>query len=677
MGVGDSSYKVITPKPNPDVAGNITGVVNVNPGQNNLLYTVSPIANASKYLWTLPDGYNGSSDSNSILINIGSNAQSGIIKVKGSNDCNYGQESSINITVNNGMWQNTNLIPFDPNNPDNIIISKSASNILVWDYNYSQLYLSTNSGEEWHSINHLGQDCVSEAMIDSIIYIVVNNNISTNIYQSTDLGINWTLLNNGIDTLNYTRLLGGEGKIMASNNYQLYLLNKNDTIWKNITNGLPSNSNINPLAIDGNNLYVITNNDQFYKSSDNGLTWILINTGLTNVYINSLAINGGKLYIGTNIGVYLSIDGGINWNPLNNGLTNLSISTIAIYNNKLFIGSYTGVNMSIDNGNTWFPINDGLNSLDIYKLTVVDSNIFAVTYDGLWKRKLSGFAFIQGNDNNIQGLTSVCKNQQNVIYSINPIPNANSYTWILPNGYNGSSTTNSISINFDTNAVSGSITVKKTGDSIYYTLAITVNKIPIIDTTYNNVFNSGTSVIGNTVNSIAINSQNNVWYGCYYGLYQELSNYQPSNYSTYINNMNDRRINTIIFDNNNNLWLGTPNGLLEFTDNYSLTYNITNSGLAGNYITSLFFENTNVLWMGTNNGFSKFDGINFTNYLIPGGVNNTVYTIAKDLQNNLWIGTDYGLIKYDGINYTTYTKNNSSLSDNKINDIKIDYQNRI
>lgn len=78
------------------------------------------------------------------------------------------------------------------------------------------------------------------------------------------------------------------------NNNKLYYSKFNDTNWVNITNGLPSNSIIYPLAIDGDNLYVgndnsNTSNDyRIYKSANNGASWSLINNGFFNTRVNAL-----------------------------------------------------------------------------------------------------------------------------------------------------------------------------------------------------------------------------------------------------------------------------------------------------------------------------------------------------------------------------------------------------
>jgi predicted outer membrane repeat protein len=81
----------------------------------------------------------------------------------------------------------------------------------------------------------------------------------------------------------------------------------------------------------------------------------------------------------------------------------------------------------------------------------------------------------------IIGQTTVCPGQKSVNYSVPTIANATSYVWTLPSGATGTSTTNSITVEYGTYATSGNVTVKgnnSCGDGAASTLAITVNAIP-------------------------------------------------------------------------------------------------------------------------------------------------------------------------------------------------------
>jgi hypothetical protein len=77
----------------------------------------------------------------------------------------------------------------------------------------------------------------------------------------------------------------------------------------------------------------------------------------------------------------------------------------------------------------------------------------------------------------ISGLTSVCQGETSVSYTVPEIYNATAYIWSLPAGITGSSTTNSITVDYGHDAISGNIVVHGTnpfGDGATSFLVINV-----------------------------------------------------------------------------------------------------------------------------------------------------------------------------------------------------------
>jgi len=81
----------------------------------------------------------------------------------------------------------------------------------------------------------------------------------------------------------------------------------------------------------------------------------------------------------------------------------------------------------------------------------------------------------------ITGTATVCQGTNNILFTVPSIPNATSYMWTLPSGATGTSSTNSITVDFGVNAISGNITVKginNYGAGSTSLFGITVNPIP-------------------------------------------------------------------------------------------------------------------------------------------------------------------------------------------------------
>lgn len=122
----------------PYCAGAIAGTTTVCQQQNAVTYTVPAITNATSYIWTLPSGATGTSNTNTITVNYSLSAVSGNITVKGDNSYGAGATSSINITV----------IP----NP-NPVISGVADNCVAGIQTYTATPGVTGSTYVWSIAN--------------------------------------------------------------------------------------------------------------------------------------------------------------------------------------------------------------------------------------------------------------------------------------------------------------------------------------------------------------------------------------------------------------------------------------------------------------------------------------------------------------------------------------------
>ncbi|MDO9341080.1 MAG: PKD domain-containing protein [Bacteroidales bacterium] len=102
-GNGTARNMPIVVAPMPADAGSITGTSPVCQGQNNVSYSVSAITGATGYVWTVPFGATIVSglNTNSITVNYGSSATTGVVKVYGTNSCGSGGASfDYPVTVN-------------------------------------------------------------------------------------------------------------------------------------------------------------------------------------------------------------------------------------------------------------------------------------------------------------------------------------------------------------------------------------------------------------------------------------------------------------------------------------------------------------------------------------------------------------------------------------------------
>ncbi len=98
-----SANLAVTVNPLPAAAGPINGPLTTCEGQTGVIYSVSLIANASGYIWTIPAGVTitAGNNTNAITVNFSNLAANGTITVQGSNACGNGTVSAnFNFTVN-------------------------------------------------------------------------------------------------------------------------------------------------------------------------------------------------------------------------------------------------------------------------------------------------------------------------------------------------------------------------------------------------------------------------------------------------------------------------------------------------------------------------------------------------------------------------------------------------
>ena len=160
----------------PSNAGAISGNTTVCKGQNGVTYSVPSIANATAYVWTLPNGVTGSSTTNSITVNYGTTAVTGNITVKGTNNCGNGVASTLAVVVNN-------TLPPTGNTSQNFTQGQTLSNLQVTGTNLTWYANQSDANNQVSPITN------STLLVNGSTYYVTQTN---NGCESVPLGITVT-----------------------------------------------------------------------------------------------------------------------------------------------------------------------------------------------------------------------------------------------------------------------------------------------------------------------------------------------------------------------------------------------------------------------------------------------------------------------------------------------------
>jgi photosystem II stability/assembly factor-like uncharacterized protein len=144
-------------------------------------------------------------------------------------------------------------------------------------------------------------------------------------------------------------------------------------------------------------LYLGTNEGVF-RSTDEGAHFEKRNQGLTNVFVNCLAVDpsGATVYAGTNSGgVFRSTDGGENWKAASTGLASGVVWSLVLdpaHPSTLYAATYDGIFRSTDGGSSWVSLSNGPPSRFVMSLAIDfrSRTMYAGTAGGLFKSVDSG-----------------------------------------------------------------------------------------------------------------------------------------------------------------------------------------------------------------------------------------------------------------------------------------------
>ncbi len=236
-----------------------------------------------------------------------------------------------------------------------------------------------NCLSQWVNLNSPGSRINRITSINSNLFMTSSGQ---GVLFSTNGGINWTLMNNGIDNLYAYQITASGNNLFVSTTgvtNKIFLSTNLGNNWSPAYNGI--SGNVYTLYASGNLVFAGTSAGVYY-TSNNGANWLL--TNLTGKSISAFAKIAGTLFAGTyGNGIFKSSDNGINWTECNNGLTTMNINALAVMGTDIFAGTNYGGAMykSTNSGVSWAEANNGFIHLVVRDVTALGSHIFACAND--------------------------------------------------------------------------------------------------------------------------------------------------------------------------------------------------------------------------------------------------------------------------------------------------------
>ncbi len=274
----------------------------------------------------------------------------------------------------------------------------------------SGVYLSTDSGISWTEMSNglptSSGYCPVECLVVSgtKIFAGLGNVAPGGVFRSTDGGKSWTTANTVL-TNNTVYALAVSGSNLLASTGHVFISTNDGTSWTVIDSGLSTSQTVYSVAVCDSNLFAGSgsiDSGNVFRSTNNGTTWVAVSNGLPNDLgpFEAFAVSGSNLFAGianveVNTGdVFLSTNSGTSWAKVNNGLPSFigAVSSLAVNGSNLFAGILGGgVYMPTNNGTSWISVNSGLTDSTVFSLAVCGPYLFAGTDSGVWRRRLSDF----------------------------------------------------------------------------------------------------------------------------------------------------------------------------------------------------------------------------------------------------------------------------------------------
>lgn len=457
-GVSPPKTLNVSTSPLPPLApGPITPPLAGNPctGQVNLTYTITPVAGAASYNWSVPTGWTITGGQGTTALTVTAGTAAGQISVVAANGCGTSPASTIAVSP-------VNAPPTQPNP----IIGETVPCINQGSLSYS---VTPQAGVATYNWTVPTGWTIISGQGKPTIYVTAGTAAGTISVTSTN-GCGNSVASTLVVTP-ATTVPPSPASIISS------------------ASGSPcagqSNLTYTMVPISGASTYTWTVPAGWTIISGQGTATITVTAGSTAGLITGVAVNGCGSSVATTLALTPTSTPPAAPGAIAGNTIPCAGSTTNIYNIPIVTGA-TNYTWSVPAG---WTIMAGQGTTTITVSAGAGSGAIEVTAsNGCGAGKASTLPVKSATSvppapGQIFGTTDICVNQMNVSYNIEPVANASGYTWTVPTGWVITSGQGTDSITVTTGMLPGNISVVATngcGSGTATTLALTPTTTPPI-----------------------------------------------------------------------------------------------------------------------------------------------------------------------------------------------------
>jgi photosystem II stability/assembly factor-like uncharacterized protein len=258
------------------------------------------------------------------------------------------------------------------------------------------VYRSTDNGVSWTSVSNGLLAGEGRLLAGSSANLFVGTRYG--VFRSVDQGATWTRTSTTLNEDVRSLVVKGS-KVFAGTSTSVFVSDNNGESWTLATNGLPSNSSARFLYVNGNSLYVSMPSG-IYESINDGQSWQMVGSSIGGSF--PIIAKGNALYIGWGGQVLKSENTSGSWSSwinVSNGMAGVSdVLSLTLNGDAILAGTNKGILESTDDGGSWHALNTGIpDNISAFSLAVNGDNLFAGTTMGMYHSNNDGVSWTSRN----------------------------------------------------------------------------------------------------------------------------------------------------------------------------------------------------------------------------------------------------------------------------------------